>query len=72
MTGKMVESLFDGMFWTRSDEMVEEIVEMGFEVVESYPLPCEYVVIRDDDDNEFVLYLGCANTTVWVDRVREW
>lgn len=59
-------------FWTRLDEMVEDIEALGFEVEESYD---EYIVVvnpeDEDDEADVILYLGHANTTIWVERIRE-
>lgn len=55
-------------FWTREDEMIEELEENGYEVTE---VTGEYVVIEDqEDEEEYILYLGHANSTMWVERVR--
>lgn len=55
-------------FWTRLDEMVEDIEEYGCEVLGSND---EYIVIcNPDEDEETVLYLGHANTTIWIERIR--
>lgn len=58
----------ENIYWTRLDEMVEDIEEYGCEVLDSND---EYIVICDpDEDNETVLYLGHANTTIWIERIR--
>lgn len=66
-----VEMDMSGKFWTRQNEMVEEIEELDYEVTEvSY----EYVAVidlHDEDEAEYILYLGHANSTMWVERVRE-
>lgn len=57
-------------FWTRLEEMVEDIQEYGYRVLEAND---EYIVVEndtEDDDGETVLYLGHANTTIWIERVR--
>ena len=57
-------------FWTRLEEMVEDIQEYGYRVLEAND---EYIVVEndtEDDDEETVLYLGHANTTIWIERVR--
>ena len=59
-----------GQFWTRLEELKEEIEEYGYRVLE---INDEYVVVEndtDDDEEEVVLYLGHANTTIWIERVR--
>lgn len=66
-----VEMDMSGKFWTRQNEMVEELEELDYEVTEvSY----EYVAVidlHDEDEAEYILYLGHANSTMWVERVRE-
>lgn len=59
-----------GMFWTRKSEMVEEIEELDYSVCEANN---EYLVVTDDQDDcaEYILYLGHANTTMWIEKVRE-
>lgn len=57
-------------FWTRLEEMVEDIEEYGYEVLEAND---EYIVVdndADDEDEEIILYLGHANTTIWIERAR--
>ena len=57
-------------FWTRLEEMVEDIQECGNRVLEAND---EYIVIEndtDDEDEETILYLGHANTTIWIERVQ--
>lgn len=59
-----------GQFWTRLEELKEEIEEYGYRVLE---INDEYVVVEndtDDEEEETVLYLGHANTTIWIERVR--
>lgn len=61
----------EGKFWTRQDEMVEELESLDYEVTyTSY----EYVAVtdlQDEDETEYILYLGHANTTMWIESVRE-
>ena len=54
-------------FWTRLEEMVEDIEELGYTVDEAND---EYMAVTDSDDREYTLYLGHANTTIWVERIR--
>lgn len=61
----------EGKFWTRQDEMVQELEEMDYEVV---ALCHEYVGVvdlQDDDEANYILYLGHANSTMWVENVKE-
>ncbi len=60
-----------GLFWTRQSEMVEELEGLDYSVCE---INNEYVVVTDDQDDEdssFILYLGHANSTMWVENVKE-
>lgn len=61
----------EGKFWTRQDEMVQELEELDYEVV---ALCHEYVGVvdlQDDDEANYILYLGHANSTMWVENVKE-
>lgn len=59
-----------GLFWTRADEMVEYLEDLDYAVEDAND---EYVVVSDtrdlDEDACFILYLGHANRTMWVERV---
>ena len=58
-------------FWTRLDEMVADIEEYGYTVLDAND---EYIVVDNDtadDADETILYLGHANTTIWIERVRQ-
>ena len=57
-----------GDFWTVLEEMVEDLKQLGL-TVDDYN--DEYIVVADTDDNEAILYLGHANRTIWIERVRE-
>lgn len=66
--GSIIEKT-NGLFWTREDEMVEELEELGFSVDD---VNGEYVsVYGENEEAIYILYLGHANTTMWVERVRE-
>lgn len=68
---KGIESALSGRFWTRMDEMLDEIEEAGYPVEF---MTEEYVVIRasdEDDAEEYILYLGHANTTMWIENIRK-
>lgn len=61
----------EGKFWTRQNEMVEELEELDYEVTS---INYEYVTvtdIQDEDEREYILYLGHANTTMWVESAKE-
>ena len=56
-------------FWTRLDEMVEDIEEYGYAVLEAND---EYIIVENDtcdEEDEVVLYLGHANTTIWIEKI---
>jgi len=55
-------------FWTDLGEMIEDIKEMGYDVSDYCD---EYIAIADEDDSEYIIYLGHANRTIWVDSIRE-
>ena len=64
------EEVMGHEFWTRLEEMVEDIEEYGYRVLEAND---EYVVVENDtadDEDEVILYLGHANSTIWIDRAR--
>lgn len=59
-----------GQFWTRLDELQADIEEYGYRVLE---INDEYVVVENDTgdgEDDVILYLGHANTTIWIERVR--
>ena len=66
-----IEKDLCGDFWTDLEEMVDDIKEAGYEV-EDYN--DEYIAIReseDDDAQPYILYLGHANKTIWIDSIKE-
>ena len=69
-----IESKVNGLFWTREAEMVEELEELGFEVGYTCGEYVEITATEDEDDDEgttYLLYLGHANDTMWVESIRE-
>lgn len=65
-----VEMDMAGLFWTRQEEMVEELEELDYFVT---AVNWEYVAVidgRDEEEHEYILNLGRANSTMWVERVR--
>lgn len=65
-----VEMDFGGLFWTRQNEMIEEIEELDYIVTE---VNWEYVTVtdmHDDEENCYILYLGHANSTMWIESIR--
>lgn len=69
----MAEWFMDEMgndFWTRLDELVSDIEEYGYRVLEAND---EYITVEndtDDDADETLLYLGHANSTMWIEKAR--
>ena len=58
-------------FWLDISEMVDALEEIDY-YVEDYN--DEYVVVcdgRDEDEACYILYLGHANRTIWVESIRE-
>lgn len=66
-----VEMDMSGKFWTRQNEMVEELEELDYEVTEINGEYAAVIDLHDEDEAEYILYLGHANSTMWVERVRE-
>lgn len=67
---KWFEEVMGHEFWTDLSEMVEDIEEYGYNVQEAYD---EYIVVENDTEDEadaVILYLGHANTTIWIERTR--
>lgn len=61
-----IEAL-ENEFWTKEDEMVQDIEKVGLYVAE---VNGEYVTVGDNgNDNQAVLYLGHANETMWIERI---
>ncbi len=61
----------EGKFWTRQNEMVEELEEMDYEVTS---ITYEYITVtdlQDDGEGEYILYLGHANSTMWIESAKE-
>lgn len=69
----MAEWFMDEMghdFWTRLDELVSDIEEYGYRVLDAND---EYIAVEndtDDDADETLLYLGHANSTMWIEKAR--
>lgn len=61
-----------GVFWTVREEMIEDLERWGYDVL---LVNDEFVAIAVYDDEcdqaEFLLYLGHANKTMWVEKIRE-
>ena len=58
---------FKNDFWTNLGEMVADIEEAGYEVAEANN---EYLAIVFEDEEEMIVYLGHANRTIWIERIR--
>lgn len=64
------EDEMGNQFWTRLDEMVEDIEEYGYTVLEADD---ECIVVdndTEDAEDETILFLGHANNTIWIERIR--
>ena len=59
----------EGKFWTRQDEMVEELESMDYEVVELGADTLVVVDLQDEDETEYILHVGRANQTMWIRSV---
>ncbi len=59
-----------GEWFGRLEELVEDIEEKGYEVLEANR---EYVSFSDpeDEDTEYVAYLGGTEKTIYIDRIEE-
>lgn len=67
---KKVEMNVCNRFWTRQNEMMEELEDLDYSVLE---INHEYVVVadlQDEDEEEYILYLGRANSTMWIETIR--
>ena len=67
---KKVMTDVEGKFWTRKNEMVEELESLDYEVVEAGWETVVVVDLQDEDETEYVLHIGHANTTMWVESVQ--
>ena len=57
-----------GMWWTRFEEMNEDLEELGYEIVDSCGERV-WIVDPSEEDVEIALRIGQANTTIWIDDV---
>lgn len=56
--------------WTRQREMIKELEELDYIVTS---VNSEYVSVvdgQDEEEHEFILYLGHAHSTMWIENVR--
>ena len=51
--------------------MVQELEELDYEVVALCHEYVRVVDLQDDDEANYILYLGHANSTMWVENVKE-
>ena len=61
-----IESMVEGLFWTRQEEMVKELETLLED--EAYAVNDEYITFADED-HYINLYIGHANTTMWIQKV---
>ena len=59
-----------GKFWTRQNEMVEELESLDYWVVYRGWEEVIVVDLQDEDEPEFDLCIGHANGTMWVEDVK--
>lgn len=58
-----------GEWFGRLEELVEDIEDKGYEVLESN---AEYITfVAKDDDTEYVAYLGGTERTIYISRIKE-
>ena len=56
-----------GCFWTKLDELVKEIEELGLEVELAYE---EYIEAVTEDEEIFTLYLHGAGNTIAITDIK--
>lgn len=59
-----------GKFWTRQDEMIDEIESLDYEVISKGWDMIVVIDLMDEDEPEITLEIGHANGTMWVQEVR--
>lgn len=57
----------EGKFWTRQNEMVEELEGLDYEVVSISWDTLVVVDLQDEDETEYTLHVGHANRTMWIE-----
>lgn len=60
-----------GEWFGRFEELVENIEEKGYEVIESNREYISFIDPEDDEDTEYVAYIGGTERTFYIDRVQE-
>ena len=69
---EMIEKItmdVEGKFWTRQNEMVEELESLNYEVVSLGWETLVVVDLQDEDETEYTLHIGHANRTMWITEV---
>ncbi len=56
----------EGKFWTRQNEMVEELESLGYEVAEVSGDSLVVIDLQDEEETEHTLRIGHANRTMWI------
>lgn len=62
----------DNSFWTRDDEMVQDVEDLGYSVTSSPN--GEYFTVMDENDEsdtEFIVYYEVAGSSRYITRVRK-
>ena len=57
-------------FWTNLEEMVDELNDYAGYPVLDYNDEYITVVNPQNEDEEIIFYLGHANNTIWIEKVR--
>lgn len=57
-----------GEWFGRIEELVEEIEENGYEVLEAN---AESVTFEDNDEKQYVAYVGGTERTMYIESIRE-
>lgn len=64
---KTIEENVKGLFWTRQEEMVEDLERiLG---CEAYAVNEEYITFEISEDVYINLYIGYAGTTMWIEKI---
>ena len=59
-----------GNFWTQFHEMLGDIEEAGFPVEYATEEYIEISASEEEDAPHFLLYIGQANTTMWIQKIK--
>lgn len=65
---KVMEDL-SGKFWTRQNEMADELESLDYEVIELGWNRIVVVDCMDEEEQEYELEIGHANKTMWIKDV---